>query len=473
MKKIILIIALILIVKFQLTADDSHTKPKNIILMIADGWGYNQILVTNYYIDGKSPARRYEQFPVSCAMATYPAFSGYDASLPDSLLPKGKRGYDTHLAWSDFNYVLTNFTESAAAGTALACGEKTYLNRISVDTNGKPLLTITEFAKNLGKSAGVITTVYWSNATPAVFAAHNISRKNYAEIAREMLLESKLDVIMGAGHPNFDANGKPVDSSIYEFIGGRDVFYSLSSAGYSEHLVSVEKNKLKVQDIDGDGIADPWAFIDTKEQFRDLATSSHPPKRVCGTAQNIYTLQQGRTWNAMLAAPYANKLLDNQPDLSCMTLGAINVLKRNPNGFFLMVEGGAVDWANHENQLERLIEEMDDFNKAVDKVIDWIEANGGWSENLLIVTGDHECGYLTGPKPLDNSPETNPVINKQKGNLPEAKFNSKDHTNSLIPLFAKGAGSELFAKYADEWDTVRGWYIQNSEVGRLMFKLWE
>ena len=84
------------------------------------------------------------------------------------------------------------------------------------------------------------------------------------------------------------------------------------------------------------------------------------------------------------------------PNLALMTKGALNVLDNDPDGFFLMVEGGAVDWANHANQLGRLIEEQNDFNDAVDVAIEWIKANGGWEKNLLIVTGDHECGYLTG-----------------------------------------------------------------------------
>ncbi len=101
-----------------------------------------------------------------------------------------------------------------------------------------------------------------------------------------------------------------------------------------------------------------------------------------------------------------------------MTKGALNVLDNDPDGFFLMVEGGAVDWANHANQLGRLIEEQNDFNNAVDEAIVWIKANGGFEKNLLIVTGDHECGYLTGAKDSFSD-----VTNNGKGSLPGAYFN--------------------------------------------------
>ena len=85
------------------------------------------------------------------------------------------------------------------------------------------------------------------------------------------------------------------------------------------------------------------------------------------------------------------------PGLATMTEGALNVLDNDEQGFFLMVEGGAIDWAAHANQTGRTIEEEIDFNKAVDAVIYWVQRNSNWSETVLIVTGDHETGTLYGP----------------------------------------------------------------------------
>ena len=152
------------------------------------------------------------------------------------------------------------------------------------------------------------------------------------------------------------------------------------------------------------------------------------------------------------------------PSLALMTKGALNVLDNDPDGFFVMIEGGAIDWANHANQLGRLIEEQSDFNNAVDVAIEWIKANGGLEKNLLIVTGDHETGYLQGPIPG----VVNDIVDKGAGNLPGAYYNSGSHTNSLIPFFAEGAGSELFNNYADENDPVRGKYIDNTEIFYVM-----
>jgi len=129
-----------------------------------------------------------------------------------------------------------------------------------------------------------------------------------------------------------------------------------------------------------------------------------------------------------------------------MTRGALNVLDNDADGFFLMVEGGAIDWAGHANQSGRLIEEQADFNEAVAAVCDWVEQNSSWSETLVIVTGDHETGYLTGTAGVYDA-----VLNNGQGNMPTLAWNSGDHTNQLIPFYAKGAGAEIFKNWLMKW----------------------
>jgi alkaline phosphatase len=157
-----------------------------------------------------------------------------------------------------------------------------------------------------------------------------------------------------------------------------------------------------------------------------------------------------------------------------MTAAALNILDNDPDGLFLMVEGGAVDWAGHANQLGRLIEEEVDFNNAVNAVIAWVTANSNWAETLVIVTGDHETGYLTGPASgtTDDQAVWNPIVNMGKGNLPLVQWNSGNHTNSLIPFFARGAAANIFKAMADECDPVRGNYLDNTELAQGIFALW-
>jgi alkaline phosphatase len=150
-----------------------------------------------------------------------------------------------------------------------------------------------------------------------------------------------------------------------------------------------------------------------------------------------------------------------------MTTGALNVLAKNDEGFFLMVEGGAVDWAGHANQTTRVVEEQVEFNEAVETIDAWVAANSSWDETLVIITADHETGYLTGP---GADPTWTPMTG-QAGSLPNVSWHSGDHTNALVPLFAKGAGSALLESRATSWDRVRGAYLDNTDIGNTLFDL--
>ena len=199
-----------------------------------------------------------------------------------------------------------------------------------------------------------------------------------------MINDSATDVVMGAGHPLYDNNGTPLAApGTYKYVGGTATWDALV-------------NGTAGGDADGDGDADPWTLIQSKSQFERLACADKTPARVCGTARSATTLQQSRAGDAM-AAPYTVPMNANVPDLATMTKGALNVLDANRKGFFLMVEGGAVDWASHGNQPGRTIEEQVDFNEAVAAVDRWVRRNSDWGETLVIVTGDHETGYLWGP----------------------------------------------------------------------------
>lgn len=468
MKRTIKIINLKLFLLFFLIASysiyaDSLCVPKNIIYMICDGCGFNHITITNYYLGvDKQP---YENFPIRYAVSTYPAQAG---DYPNNLI--WETGYNSDSAVNSFEYLMYNFTESAAAGTALATGIKVYNHSIGYTIDGKKLYNLTEFAKDKKKSAGVVTTVQWSHATPASFIAHNRKRTNYKEIALEMLLDSKMDVIIGAGHPYYDDDGVLKNKPNYEYVGGKETWYDLKGCKTAYTLHSPSGNN-KVQDCDGDKIPDAWTLIEDKEDFITLA-EGHTPVRVCGTVKVFSTLQEARS-QMHINIPFKAPQNASLPTLSDLVRSALNVLDNNPNGFFLMVEGGAVDWASHINHSARLIEEMIDFNDAVNTIIKWIEKNGGWEKNLLIITADHETGYITGPKLNDNNPNTNPIIDKGKGNIPEFRFNSNDHTNSLVPFFAKGCGCEIYNSVPFQMDKIWGKYIDNTDIPKGIFHIWK
>ena len=123
-----------------------------------------------------------------------------------------------------------------------------------------------------------------------------------------------------------------------------------------------------------------------------------------------------------------------------MTRAALNVLAQNQDGFAVVIEGGAVDWAGHDNDMARQIEEQLDFDAAAAAVVDWVNVNDPtWSETLVIVTGDHETGDLWGP-----DGDFDPIVDNGAGELPGHSWQSGDHTNSLVPLYAHGVGAESF-----------------------------
>jgi alkaline phosphatase len=414
----------------------SEPAPGNIIVIVADGWGYNQMEAASIYQHGWRGGQSYQNFPVRLAVATYSHHGSYD---PD-------------VAWNDFEYFRHRPTDSASSATALSTGVITRDGYIGLDPDEERLTHLAERAKERGKSAGVVSSVQISHATPASFIAHNISRNNYRQIGRQMIEDTELDVIMGGGHPLYDDNAREAGEPDFQYIGGRRVWERIAAG-----------------EAGGDR---PWTFVESLEEFRDLI-SGETPERVLGIPTVRSTLQFFRAGNGD-ADPFAAPANEGVPTLVEMTLGAINVLNQNDEGFFLHVEAGAIDWAGHRNNSPRMIEEHVDFDNTVQAVIEWVEEHSSWEETLVIVTGDHETGYLTGP---DSGPEARPlwqpIENRGKGVLPGMQWHSGGHTNQLIPLFAKGAGSERLHDHVIDIDPERGPYIHLTAVGKLGFSLLE
>lgn len=415
---------------------------KNVIVMVADGWGFNHVLATDYYVHGEAGSQVYEK-----------DFTGYGLDTHSLKV----RPYDPEKAWADFGWVAEQATDSAAAATAMSTGVKTLNGAIGVDENSEPLEHAVDRAEKLGKSTGVITSVLLSHATPAGFSAHDRSRGNYEVISKEMIEESGLEVIMGCGHPDYDKNGEalPADAEkSYKYVGGEDTW---------KRIVDGEAGG----DCDGDGETDPWTLIQSRNAFQAL-TEGDTPKRAIGVVPVQTSLQVERHMDKLTAddAPGKVPYLETSPTLAEMALGAINVLDNDPDGFYLMIEGGAVDWASHENYAPRMIEEMISYNEAIEAVVSWVEKNSSWDETLVIVTGDHECGYLCGP---GSDPEWKPLVNNGKGNMPGVEWHKGSHTNSLLPLYVKGAGAELFESHVVGTDPIRGKYVDNTAVAKVPF----
>lgn len=434
---------LVLLAAGPLAACSSQASaPRNVIVLVGDGMSYNQIDLASLYEHGTanwqvqgdpssgvqrvpgSPSQAFEDFDVQLAVATYPDGGEYEAES----------------AWEDFAYVDQEPTDSAAAATAMSTGVKTYNAAIGVDPDGDPAENLSERASALGRAAGVVTTVPFSHATPAGFAAHDVERDHFNAISQDYL-GSDLSVVMGAGHPMFtdDHTSRP---ATYKYI------TEASWAALTEART-------------------PFSFIDDTGEFTALASAEDPPDRVFGVAQVASSLQQERSGDTA-AGPFEVPLND-VPDLATMTRAALNVLGQDPDGLFLMVEGGAIDKAAHDNQAGRVIEEAVAFNDAVEAVLEWVEAHSSWQETLVVVTADHETGHLTAP---GSEPGWSPLTGVQ-GAVPTHEWHSDEHTNSLVPLFAKGVGAERLTQFEAGVDPVRGPYIENTALARLLLdELW-
>ncbi|MFB9775551.1 alkaline phosphatase [Brevibacterium otitidis] len=377
---------------------DTADEPRNIIVMIGDGMGFNHVDAadlyehgtTNWQIEGvpgeqitqqdgygSTPGQIYEEFDVRMAMSHYSLDS-----------PK----YNSDDAWADFEWANDTPTDSAASGTALATGIKTHNGYLGVDGDLKEVGNVAEHAHETGRATGVVSSVPFGHATPAAWGAHVASRGENHAIAQQMI-DGSLDVIMGGGHPKFDDDGQPRDPK----------WDWLSEAQYIGLLADDAER----------------TFIEDSASLEAIANGTDVPDRVFGLAPVAETLQfnrsslaeqephtengreKGKAYEGDAPLP-GDAAFNDVVSLESMSLAALNVLGQDEDGFFTMIEGGAIDWAGHANATTGNLEELADFNASVEAVHTWVEENSSWDETLLIVTADHETGYLSGPSDEDH-----------------------------------------------------------------------
>ncbi|GAB2882947.1 alkaline phosphatase [Uliginosibacterium flavum] len=409
---------------------------KNVILMISDGASWGAWDAGNYYTYGSNAGTVYSDFTVKLGMTTTPLNTSSTPTMNTNALVS----YDPSKAWSTtptatgnangpfsgYDYIAKNVTDSAAAGTAIASGQKSYNNAINWSNMNEALPYITQMASAQGKATGVVSSVQFNHATPASFGAQDPSRNNYTAIANEMINNPSLNLVMGTGHPMYNANGQSQTAS-YNYITQTD-YNSLSSGNAG------------------------WQYIETKTQFENLAaggTVLAEGERLFGMAQNNSTLQQGRS--------AGTAQITGVPTLETMTTGALNALSGDKDGMFVMIEGGAVDWAAHANQKDRLVEEQHDFNKSVEAVKSWVQQNSSWEETLLIVTTDHGNA-----SPMGLGSDTvafQGVANNGQGVMPDFRFWGGNHKNEIVPLYAMGAGADDLLMHVEGSDAGFNQYV--------------
>jgi len=490
---------------------------ENVVLMVADGAGYNAWRATAMYegaLDGEFRAadgwvrlaaathalRPTPEAPVSAEHleTQFPALVYDPVRAWDPRRVEGRRGpYPFHFA--GYEWLITTAPDSANTITAMTGGRKTYVGGINFDGASRPIEdTLARLAHDRGKRVGVVSSVMFAHATPAAAAgAHAALRSNYCELAVEILTAPYPDVVAGCGNPDFDNNGRRLEEDEprqYRFVGGKEIWERLNGAG---SLSAGQRVCAPPDSVDEDAgqllsagqieALGRWTLKQSRRDVESLqrgrtpdkllilpevgasrfwsgvpAAGSHFPrsKWVGGTLQQ----QRGSRADPRFTDPGYDPPLPGVPSLTTMTRAALNALD-DGEGFFLHVEGGAVDWAMHANQAGRMVEEMIDFKRSIEAVIEWVEGHGGWDRTLLIVTADHDH-MLWGPN-SDRIP-FDALQDMGQGRLPAYRWLSDGHSNALVPVFARGPGSGSLAEHTRGDDPFYGPYIDQTDIYTLI-----
>ena len=325
-------------------------------------------------------------------------------------------------------------TDSASAATALATGTKTDEGNIAWaagDPEDGALVTIAQRARERrGAAVGVVTTVPFSHATPAAFAAHALSRDVYEEIAREMIAW-KPEVVIGGGHPSFYRRERPDDPE--RWISPKE-YASLKQPG--SRWVVVERT----------GEDGGRALLRAASQVR-------PGERLFG----LFGGADGAFEHAVPAADGSGSVRRGNagdPSLAAAVTAALTVLARNRRGFFLLVEQGDVDWANHRGDYAWMVGAVWDLDQAVRAVEAFVDRPGDdvtWENTLVIVTADHANGHLRLGPSLGKGVLPSPGDGAYTWGDPAANVPS-GHTNELVTLAARGARAKaLFSGVEGRW----------------------
>ena len=360
---------------------------KNIIFMVPDGQGLSNVVAARIFKNGPDGSPLHQE------------------TLQ-------------HIGYQRTHSANATVTDSAAAATAWAIGEKANNGEISctrtetgecVDAPD----TILEIAKDKGKATGLVATSQISHATPAAFGAHAGNRYCGEEIARQYIEETEVDVILGGG-----------------------VYYTNTKVDRCPWADSLPGTGLGQDGIITSALANGYAVITTKSELNALTRQ----KKVLGLFADFNT---GKTveYFRVDGRPYP----DEEPTLSEMTGAALNILEKDRDGFFLMVEGSQIDWEDHANNVTGQIAESLGFDAAVRVVLEWVNAGKKHvNDTLIIIVADHDtAGFaIDGPAASLSG----------AGDIVVDGWTSGNHTAVDTIIYSQGPGSENLAAAVDNTD---------------------
>ena len=315
-------------------------------------------------------------------------------------------------------------TCSSAAGTALATGTKTKNHMLGMDPDSLPLRSIAYTLHDAGYKIGIMTTVGINHATPASFYAHNVSRSDYYPIGLELI------------------------ESGFEFFGGGGFLHPTGSPKLEEPLPS----------LDSLAEAAGYTFARGLDEFAEKKCDK-------------LILTRPENWDGAL--PFRFGAAEDELNLAQVVDAAIQVLEKKSKGFFIMAEGGLIDYAAHSNNTIADIFETLDMDEAVAVAYEFYKKHP--KQTLIVVTADHETGGvalgrekgykfdLTVFDEVQTNESSNDVEEYMNTKAVQQEYSERahigwatgSHTGAPVPVWAVGAGSEQFAGRQDNTDIPR------------------
>ncbi len=289
------------------------------------------------------------------------------------------------------------YTDSASSATSLTSGIKTYNAAMNVDLVGREALPIARTLQEQGFAIGVVSSVPISHATPGCAYANNVNRNDYQDLTRDLIGRPSVyhpgglpgvDVLIGGGW-GIDKDKDPAQGKNY-VSGNRyiapDDLAAIDVQNGGKYVVSQRTSGVAGAEVLDAGVQN------AKKNHQRLfgffgAQGGHLPFRTAdGNYDPVVSVGNPKPAEAEV---YSEADLHENVKLSEMAIAAIDVLDSRSERWWLMVESGDVDWANHSNNIDNSIGAVVSGDDAFAAVVKWIEQNGGWDETALILTADH------------------------------------------------------------------------------------
>ncbi|MBL6819858.1 MAG: alkaline phosphatase [SAR86 cluster bacterium] len=351
------------------------SKAKNIIFLIGDGMGSNHIAAYRVIKGGPNFVTAFDRFSTSGLVKTHAV---------DSLV-----------------------TDSAASATAFSSGVKTKNRYIGKAPDGSSVRNITELLFDRGYISSLIATSEITHATPASFAAHNISRYNTDEIASD-IFNSNIHIVLGGGKGFF----------MPETLGG----LRKDDTNFVQRMI------------------DEYIFLNSADDLENIPDS---------LGSKVFGLFAQEELGLVDSDPSLLEMLDYAYQLSDQT-----VQNQNCKGFFIMAEGSQIDWRSHDNDFIGMIAQMDEFNATVNAALDYAQSR---EDTLVVVTADHETGGLL----IEQDNQRYRASKNIKATWNTA-VGRGSHTGAMVPIFAYGPGAENFSGILDNTDV---FYAMSEAIG--------